>query len=172
MDLNVLSSIGIGLLVLAWVGYRQTTWRVVDGSRMWRTPFILGVVGLVTLIGTGTVLGGTDLAALAIELVVSAATGAWMGAIAHFRPIAAPAANRLARWETRNGWWGLVLWLLVVVVRIGIDIVAVRLGAGMVTSTGVILLVLAANRLVRVAVILNRAGRLDSGTPVGQPTLV
>ena len=95
-----------------------------------------------------------------------------MGAIAHFRPIAAPAANRLARWETRNGWWGLVLWLLVVVVRIGIDIVAVRLGAGMVTSTGVILLVLAANRLVRVAVILNRTGRLDSGTPVGQPTLV
>ncbi len=172
MDLNALGSIGLGILVLVWVGYRQTTWRAVDGSTMWRMPVILGLVGLVTLIGTGTVLGGTDLAALAIELVVSVATGAWMGAIARFRPAAAPTPDRLVRWETRNGWWGLALWLLVVAVRIGIDVVAVQLGAGMVTSTGVILLVLAANRLVRVAVILSRAGRLNAGVPVGRPTLV
>ena len=95
-------------------------------------------------------ISGIDLAALAIELVVSAATGAWMGAIAHFRPLA-PAGATSARWESRTGWWGLTLWLLVVAVRVGIDVVAVRLGAGMVTSTGVILLVLAANRLVRPA---------------------
>ncbi len=170
MNLNLLGSIGLGILILVWVGYRQTTWRPVDPGRMWRMPIILGVVGVASMIGTATAISGIDLAALAIELVISAATGAWMGAIARFRPIAST-PDRLARWETRNGWWGLALWLLVVAVRIGIDIVAVRLGAGMVTSTGVILLVLAANRLVRVAVILSRAERLPTATPVHQPTL-
>ncbi len=170
MDLNVLGSIGLGILVLVWVGYRQTTWRPV-GATMWRLPLILGLVGIASMLGSGMPLSGIDLAALAIELVVSAATGAWMGVLAHFRPLA-PSDATSARWESRTGWWGLALWLLVVAVRVGIDIVAVQLGAGMVTSTGVILLVLAANRLVRVGVILNRAGRLDAGTPVGQPTLV
>ncbi len=171
MDLNVLGSIGVGILVLVWVGYRQTTWRVVDASRMWRLPLVLGVIGIVLLFDAKAPFNGIDLAALVIELVVAAATGAWMGVMAHFRPLAASDA-RSARWESRTGWWGLALWVLVIAVRVGIDVVAVRLGAGNVTSTGVILLVVAANRLARVAVVLNRAGRLDAGARVGQPTLV
>ncbi|MFT4216181.1 MAG: hypothetical protein QM619_03225 [Micropruina sp.] len=170
MNLNVLGSIGLGLLILVWVGYRQTTWRVVE-PRMWRLPLILGLVGIVSLVGSGEHLGGIDLAALAIEIVVSAATGAWMGVLARFRPLA-PADATTARWETRTGWWGLALWLLVVAVRVGIDIVAVQWGAQLVTSTGVILLMLAANRLIRVGVILSRTERLDAGVPTGQATLV
>lgn len=176
MNLNVLGSIGLGLLILVWVGYRQTTWRPVDAGRMWRMPLILGLVGVAALIGTTTGFSAIDLAALAIELVISAATGAWMGALAHFRPLAVrpDAGSDLARarWESRTGWWGLALWVVVVATRVGIDVLAVRLGAQLVTSTGVILLVLAANRLVRVAVILSRAGRLDAGTPIRQATLV
>lgn len=170
MDLNALGSIGVGILVLVWVGYRQTTWRVVDASRKWRLPLILGVIGIVSLFDAKAPLSEVDLAALVIELVVSAATGAWMGAMAHFRLAASD--TRSARWESRTGWWGLALWVLVIAVRVGIDVVAVRLGAGNVTSTGVILLVVAANRLARVAVVLNRAGRLDAGTAVRQPTPV
>lgn len=156
MNLDVLGSIGIGLLVLVWVGYRQTTWRAVDAARMWRLPAILGIVGVVTLVGTGVTVNGIDLAALVVELVIAAATGVWMGVLAHFRPVAP------GRWESRTGWWGLALWLLVIGVRVGIDVLAVHLGATSVTSTGIIMLVIAVNRLARVAVVLSRAARLET----------
>lgn len=171
MNTNLLGSIALGILILVWVGYRQTTWRPVDPGRMWRLPLILGLAGIVSLIGVGVAISGIDLATLTIELAISAATGAWMGALAHFRPFAA-SSDAAVRWESRTGWWGLALWLLVVAARIGIDVLAVRLGAQLVTSTGVILLVIAANRLVRVAVILSRAGRLEMAVPAGRPTLV
>ncbi|MFT4294539.1 MAG: hypothetical protein QM582_03905 [Micropruina sp.] len=172
MNYDLLGSIGLGLLILVWVGYRQTTWRVVDGARMWRLPLILGLVGIASLIGARASFGGIDVAALAIEIAVSAATGAWMGALAKFRPLAASNDHSGARWETRTGWWGLALWLLVVAVRVGIDVVAVQLGAQLVTSTGVILLLLGANRMIRVGVILSRAQQLDAEAPAGRATLV
>ena len=177
MNLNVLGSIGIGILVLVWVGYRQTTWRAVDAGRMWRMPVILGIAAVATLVTSKMAVNGIDVAALAIELVISAATGIWMGALAHFRPLEPTSVSgsdgrSAARWESRTGWWGLALWLLVIGVRVGIDLLAVHFGATLVSSTGIILLVVAVNRLARVVVILHRAARLDAPRPVARPTLV
>jgi hypothetical protein len=62
--------------------------------------------------------------------------------------------------ESRTGWVGLILWVVLIVVRIGIDFGADQLGATLVTSTGVILLAVAANRIARVLIISQRVERL------------
>ncbi|MFT4136173.1 hypothetical protein [Microbacterium sp.] len=158
------------LLLLVWVGYRQTTWRAVDPTRMWRLPVILAVVGLATLSSTGSLsrVSGLDVAMLVAELLLAFAVGALMGAISRFRPMSAAslAAHRTRYGEattvtlqTRTGWTGLALWIVLIAVRVGLDVVAVRMGSGLAASTGVILLMVAVNRVARVAVILARSSR-------------
>ncbi|KHK99541.1 hypothetical protein LK09_02645 [Microbacterium mangrovi] len=164
MNLQLVGDVLLGILLLGWIGYRQTTWRPVSIAQMWRMPLVLGVVGAAMIVQTSAILTGVDLAFLILELVVSLGVGAWMGAIAHFRRLPEPrpvgSKGAVALYESRTGWLGLVLWLLVIAVRVGLDVVAVRLGAHAATTTGVILLMLAANRAARVAVFGTRLGRL------------
>ncbi len=62
----------------------------------------------------------------------------------------------------------MVLWVVMIGVRVGIDIWATRSGAALAASTGIILLVLAANRLSRTAVFAARVAKLDAAlTPGG-----
>ncbi|MBN9612407.1 MAG: hypothetical protein J0H64_02890 [Actinobacteria bacterium] len=172
-----LQLIGNGLLIavlLVWVGYRQTTWRVVDPARMLRLPALLGIAGIAILVnGRGTVaLTGVGFAMLAIELVLSLGVGALMGAISRFRAmtpeaITAYGAGRNRRGSTgapvsleaRTGWFGLALWIVLIAARIGIGVLAHQLGATALASTGVILLMVAANRAARVGVIIARSSR-------------
>ncbi|MFT4231818.1 MAG: hypothetical protein QM606_03450 [Leucobacter sp.] len=173
------------LLLLVWVGYRQTTWRAVDPSRMWRMPAILAIVGLATLGDASDIvrISGIDLAVLLAELVLSFGIGALMGAISRFRLMSAEAADayleRLERrgrtaapvsLEARTGWAGLVLWIVLIAVRVGLDVLAVRMGSELAASTGVILLMVAANRAARVAVILARSGRFSPQPGVASGT--
>ena len=60
---------------------------------------------------------------------------------------------------------GLVLWVVLIAVRVGMDALAGMAGSHLAASTGVILLMVAANRIARVGVILYRAGRISE--PVG-----
>jgi hypothetical protein len=163
MNLELVGDILLGILLLGWIGYRQTTWRPVNISQMWRMPLVLGVVGAVMIVQTNTTLSGVDLAFLILESVISLGVGAWMGAIAHFRelPEPQPVGSRggMALYESRTGWVGLVLWLLVIGVRVGLDVVAAHVGAHAATTTGVILLMLAANRAARVGVFATRLNR-------------
>ncbi len=162
--------------LVVWIGIRQMTWRPVDAGRMWRLPVILAVVGAVTLGGvTGPrALTGVDVSVVVVELAISLGLGAMMGAIATIRPMT-PEGVRLYResraadrrqnpasvvLETRTGWLGMVLWLVLIGVRVGMDILASIAGSHLAAATGVILLVVAANRLARIAVILYRAGRM------------
>lgn len=181
MSLSTLGNIVLIVILIAWFGYRQSTWRPVDLARMVRIPLILGIVGGLQIGGQASSLGAPEIAVIAVELVISLAVGAWMGAIAHLRPVAAPAqrppgssAGRSPRpvgsagdggvapaWESRTGLPGLVLWVLVVALRIGIDVAGAQLGLLVTASTGVILLTLAANRLGRVAVLATRVDRTD-----------
>ncbi len=153
------------LLLIGWVGYRQMAWRPVSIARMWRGPGIFAVVGLILLVQQvkPSSLTPLDLAVVAGELVFSLAVGAWMGAIAHFRPLAEPVRlgkdqRYVASYESRTGVFGLVLWVLVIGVRVGVDVVAAQAGSHLVAATGIILLVFAANRAARTAVF---AARLD-----------
>jgi hypothetical protein len=165
----------LGLAVIVWICYRQMTWRVVDPARMWRGPLIFGIVGA-GLIVTGSkavTLTAVDIALLAVELVISLGVGAAMGAIAHFRLLSReraaayeerrrPSRNGGAlpplEYESRTSWVGVALWVVLIAVRVGLEIFARHLGAEATASTGVILLVLAANRAARVGVL---AWRLD-----------
>ena len=181
ISLQLVTNVILIVVLVAWVGYRQMTWRVVDPGRMWRLPAILAIVGVATLGSMTNVkaLTGLDIAVLLGELVVSLALGAVMGAIAIFRPLSAdgirlyreahandrrPTSSPISL-ETRTGWMGLVLWVVLIAVRVGMDALAGMAGSHLAASTGVILLMVAANRIARVGVILYRAGRV--GEPVG-----
>jgi hypothetical protein len=164
MDIQIIGNVLLAIAILVVVAYRQTTWRPAVPAALWRAPLIMGVVGVFLLVQQHTILTGLDVAVLVVELVVSLGVGAWMGAIARFRPLAqapgAQASGAQAQFESRTGWWGLALWLVVIAVRVGIDVVATGLGAHAVTTTGVIVLLLAANRLARALVIGVRVERL------------
>jgi hypothetical protein len=160
----------IGVAAIAWICYRQMTWRVVDPGRMWRGPLIFGIIGAGILV-TGSkdvTLSSIDIALLAVELVVSLGVGATMGAIAHFRllsPARAAAYEERRRpdrrgatgapveYESRTSWVGVALWIVLIAVRVGLEVFARHLGAAETASTGVILLVLAANRAARTGVL-------------------
>lgn len=160
----------LGLAVIAWICYRQMTWRVVDPARMWRGPLIFGVIGAgILFTGSKTVtFTPLDIALLAIEIVIALAAGSAMGAIAHFRRVsteraAAYEANRRpsrsgaplapVEYESRTSWVGVLLWVVMIAVRIGLEIFGQHLGDAAGASTGIILLVLAANRVARTAVL-------------------
>jgi hypothetical protein len=173
MTSQTLLSIVIGLALLVWISYRQLTWTPVVPERMWRMPVILVIGGLFLLVQENAfaTVSGTDIAALAIELAISIALGAAMGALAHFRPMAedsrrAYAAKNAARvvgvlpaLETRNGWFGMALWLVLIGMRIGGEFWAQANNSALMTASGVILLMVAVNRAVRILVITQRAAR-------------
>lgn len=151
------------LALLAWMGYRQSTWRPVEPGRIWRLPVILAVVGVVLMANVLARITAVDVAVLVVELTVSVGVGVWMGAIAHFRrlpePYRAPKSGTTVAYESRTSVWGLVLWAIVIAVRVAIEVAAAGAGAVVASSTGAILLMLAANRLARIAVLLPRLDR-------------
>lgn len=179
MTLQLLAN---GLLIIAavgWIVYRQLTWRPADVPRMFRLAVILGAVGVLTL-GSMTkvqLLSSVDIAVLLIELTVAVGVGAIMGAIAVLRPMTDEAQRAYesrprrrnrgvpqapVTMETRTGWFGLTLWVVLIAVRIGIDVLAGLAGSHLAASTGVILIVIAANRAARAAVIGYRLTRMPA----------
>lgn len=164
MTVQTLGNALLILLLIGWVGFRQLTWRPVVIAKMWRMPAIFAVVGVVTLVQQVKPASITplDLAIVAGEVVLSLGIGAWIGGIAHFRRLPQPVPGKnpseVAVYESRTGVLGLVLWVAVIAVRVGVDIVAAQAGSHLAAATGIILLVFAANRLARTAVF---AARLD-----------
>lgn len=151
--------------LLVWVGYRQTMWRPVSIPHMWRRPVLFAIIGIVLLAtqSKGATFTVLDISIVVVELVLSLGVGAWMGALAHFRPLAAPVklgrdGRYTAEIESRTGIFGLVLWIAIIAVRVGIDIVASHAGSHLAGATGMIFLVFAANRLGRVMVFSSRLG--------------
>jgi hypothetical protein len=166
MSIHTLGNALLILLLIGWVGYRQLTWRPVVVARMWRGPAIFAVVGAAMLVQQAkpTPLSALDLAVVVGEVLLSLGVGAWMGAIARFRPLAQPLATGrdgrdVAEYESRTGVLGLVLWVAVIAVRIGVDAVAAQAGSHLAAATGIILLVFAANRAARTAVFVARLDR-------------
>jgi hypothetical protein len=171
MTTQTLLDIVLGIALLGWIGYRQLTWTAVSPERMWRMPALLAIIGAVTLFqnGAGDTVSASDLGVLAIETVVSIGLGAVMGLMAHFRPIgektlaAFHARDRgrssVPTLETRTGWVGMALWLVLIAMRIGGEVYAHLAHSTLLTSVGVILLTVALNRAIRIVVITERAKR-------------
>jgi hypothetical protein len=62
--------------------------------------------------------------------------------------------------ESRTGGWGAALWIVLIVIRIGIELVVSHyFNSPLLESTGTILFVVAANRAARAFVVANRMER-------------
>ena len=139
MTLSTILNALLLLALIVWLGYRQSTWRPIRSGRMWRMPILLGIAGVVVLAQTVDRITTLDVIALTVEAAISLGVGAAMGRIARIRPIAQPSVRTEgASLESRTGWWGMALWLIVIVSRVGIDLAAAANGA-FVAEYGVVL---------------------------------
>ncbi len=168
MNPQLVIEIVLGVALVGWIAYRQFTWRPVRVGRVWLLPAILLVVAVVQFarspVEAVTVL---DVVLFVVEVVVGVGVGAAMGALARFREAdieadAAPssAPGRTVRGlESRTGWIGVVLWLVVIGMRVGLGIWGAHNGAELLETPGVIVLALAINRGARAGVLDLRARR-------------
>ncbi|MGL3199162.1 MULTISPECIES: hypothetical protein [Curtobacterium] len=155
MSAQLAVNVLLGLALVGFLAYRQATWQYLDPTRIWRTPLVMGVVGVVVLANSGLTITTTDLVFLAIEALVTIGVGLTMGSITRFRTVSTPDSKGRTL-QSRTGWTGAVLWVVLIVVRIGLDVLGGHLGAHLLTSTGTILLVLALNRAARAVVVDQR----------------
>ncbi|MDM4764080.1 hypothetical protein QT381_13780 [Galbitalea sp. SE-J8] len=170
MDITSLLEALAALAVIVWISARQLRWAPVVPGNAWRMPVILAIIGVVTVAQSHvTTVTRMDVVILLASAVAAIATGALMGAIARFRPIGDAALARvmasrrapdvLPTVESRTGWLGIALWIVLIAVRVGLDVYAHVAGAALAASTGVILLAIAVNRGSRLAVMLLRLER-------------
>jgi hypothetical protein len=175
MNFSSVIDIVIALAVVCWVVYRQFTWQLVSPRSLWRMPIIIGIVGLVMLsqLTSLAAVSPTDLLILAGELVLSVGLGAVMGSLAKFRTRGQRATDVRQRsgspvgfdpsvtvTESRTGGLGVALWVILIAVRVGIELItAAYFPSVLLASTGTILLVVAANRAARALVVSRRMER-------------
>jgi hypothetical protein len=155
MTSSTLINLAIGLGLIAYVGYRQFTWRLVDPARLWKLPLILGAAGILTIARQHLTVHPIDVVILGLSAVFALVSGALMGRIARFRPAAAD--PRFS--ESRTGWLGVAIWAGLIAVRVGLDILGHRMGSDLAVSTGSILLVVALNRTTNAVVLSTRQPR-------------
>jgi hypothetical protein len=142
--------------IIAYVIGRQLTGEPLRGRRVVLLPAVLTVIGLLDLGGDTTPVRPVDVACLVVGGIVVAGIGVAQGAFMHL--------------ESRNGsLWGrlpvtgLWLWLLLIVSRIAMTVVADGLDAKAAASSSTILLMLGISRLGQAAVVVPRA--LVAGIP-------
>ncbi len=158
MSVQLVVNVLLGLALVGFLATRQATWQYLDPTRIWRTPLVLGVVGVVVLANSGVTVTTTDVVFLALEALVTIGVGLTMGSITRFRTV--PTPDRKGRTlQSRTGWTGAALWVVLIAVCIGLDVLGGYLGAHLLTSTGTILLVLALNRAARAVVVDQRIPR-------------
>ncbi|WP_434769800.1 hypothetical protein [Curtobacterium flaccumfaciens] len=158
MSVQLLANVLIGLALVGLLAYRQATWRFLDPARIWRGPLVMAIVGVVVLAQTTTTVTTTDVVFLGLEALLTVGVGLAMGAMTRFRTVTTPHAKGRTL-QSRTGWLGAALWLVLIAARIGLDVLGGHLGAHLLTSTGTILLVLALNRAARALVVDQRIPR-------------
>ncbi len=166
MSVQLVANVLVGIALVGFLAYRQATWRFLDPARIWRTPLVMALVGVAVLAQTVATVTTADVVFLGIEALVTITVGLTMGRITRFRTVATPDAKGRTL-QARTGWTGAGLWVLLIAVRIGLDVVGGHLGAHLLTSTGTILLVLALNRAARALVLDQRIPRAGAGAGAG-----
>jgi hypothetical protein len=175
MNISTIADILIAVAVLCWIIYRQFTWQLASPSRLWRMPAVIAIVGVVMLAQTKSIgnVKPVDLLILVGELVLALGLGAIMGTLAKFRTRGQRASDVKQRsgspvefdpsitvTETRTGGLGAGLWLILIAVRVGIELLTAHyFPSVLLASTGTILLVVAANRAARALVVSVRMER-------------
>lgn len=169
MSVQLLTNIVIGLALVGYLAWKQSTWQFLDPARIWRGPVVMAGIGIVVLAQSAATIDPQDVVFLGIEALLSVGIGLAMGSRTRFRTVSTPDAKGRTL-QSRTGWIGAALWVALIVVRIGLDVVGAHLGAHLLTSTGVILLMLAVNRAARALVVdqrLQHDARSARGMMVG-----
>jgi hypothetical protein len=154
VSFQLLENVVIGLALISFLVYRQLRWSGIDRSSIWRLPIILGIIGIINLgsISKTTSVGAIDITFIGIELVVAVVVGLLMGSLTEFRTAARPDSKGRTI-EARSGGAGAALWVVLIVVRVGLDVAGGFMGAHLLTATGVILLTVAVSRAASALVI-------------------
>lgn len=144
------------IAIVAYVIGRQLRGEPLRGKRVVMLPAILTVIGVADLGGKGHHVRPVDVTCLVVGALLVAGIGAAQG--------------RAMRLESRNGsLWGqmpakaLWLWLLLVVARVLMIVIADGVHAKVAASSATILVMLGINRLAQAAVVVPRA--LSAGIP-------
>jgi hypothetical protein len=138
-------------------------------------PAIIAIIGVIMLAQTKSLtdVKPVDLLILAGELVLALGLGAIMGTLARFRTRGQRASDIRQRsgvpvdfdpsvtvTESRTGALGAALWVVLIAVRVGIELLTAHyFPSALLASTGTILLVVAANRAARALVVTLRMER-------------
>lgn len=166
MTISNLGEILLALVALGWIVSRQMTWRPVGTGRDVRMPLVIAVVGVAMLASTGgaDVVAAPDALVLLGELAVSAVFGTLLGALAHLRTVGgaerAADADAGDLVESRTGWIGAAVWIALLAVRLLVHVLTLQAGLALAGSTGVVLVMIAATRLVQAYVVRSRAARV------------
>ncbi|AMM19720.1 hypothetical protein AX769_05630 [Frondihabitans sp. PAMC 28766] len=154
MSIQLIENVVIGLALVAYLVYRQLRWTGIDRGSIWRLPIVLGIIGVINLssMSKGTVVGAPDIAFIGIELVIAVVIGLMMGKLTTFRTAARPDSKGRVI-EARSGRAGAALWVVLILVRVGLDVLGGVMGAHLLTATGVILLTVAVSRAASALVI-------------------
>jgi hypothetical protein len=157
VSVQLLTNVVIGLALVGFVAARQLRWRRVDRASVWKMPAILGIIGLFSLgsASKGLTIHSVDIVLIGVELVISVCTGLLMGRLTTFRTAQSPDSKGRTI-EARTGGVGAALWVVLIAVRIGIDVLGGFMGAHLLTATGVILLSVAINRAAAALVLDSR----------------
>ncbi|GAA1492899.1 hypothetical protein [Curtobacterium herbarum] len=155
MSVQLLTNIVIGLALVGFLAWKQSTWQFLDPARIWRGPVVMAAIGIVVLAQSAATIDPQDVVFLGLEALLSVGIGLAMGSRTRFRTVGTPDSTGRTL-QSRTGWSGAALWVALIVVRIGLDVVGAHLGAHLLTSTGVVLLMLAVNRAARALVVDQR----------------
>lgn len=132
---------------------RQFFWRAADPSRLLRLP--LFIIGIGVAWAFWEVVNGEPLTlfALAIattEAVLVFATGSVMGLMARLRERDGAFSYRLA------SSWGILLWGVFLAIRIGSFVLAGKVGAHLLDTTGMVMVSFGTNRLASSMIVKHR----------------
>ncbi|MDN5616996.1 hypothetical protein AB0Y14_10145 [Rothia sp. HC945] len=170
MNISTLSGFALLVALIAWICLRQFLWSPVRPQRSMKIGMILGIIAVANLVHSPIPAKGGDLGILAIELVAGAACGLWQAKLAEVRPISDKTIARLEararrkeepltdlpEQESRAGVQGLIIWLVLLGLRLGLGIFGSVHGYDLMSSMWPTYLVIAANRIANGAVSARR----------------
>lgn len=155
---DVVAALAIVVLVIS----QQLRGQRVRASRVIGLPIVLTAIGLYVLVQAGFHPTGTDLAFLAVDVVLAVGIGVAQGTVIRLEQRAG------GLWLTmpRTGLW---LWAAFLVSRIAVMLIAHQAGAVEAASVAPLLVMLGLNRMSQGVVVGRRVLAIRAGTAVAVP---
>ena len=143
---------------------RQVKGQYMDQRRLWGTPIILAAIGLIYLPLTVHTVVPADALLAVVAVAISVAVGLAMGKLTTAYTVAEP-DRRGRNIMIRSGWKGGALWIVFVLARLALQPLAASMNAHLVTSAGVVLILIALTRATMAIIVSPRMRRVADLAP-------